>query len=135
MEWVKIYAKAEKEAKQAEYEYKEMKAKVDLMVRTKQPKQYGLDKYSETSIANIVMKHSKVKAAYDNWLDANENLRILEEMKNEMGYIRKAMIESAVNLQLQGYHSEPVINKEGRKKLKSVTQNKLKGNLKKKMEE
>lgn len=135
MEWVKLYARAEKEMKQAEYVYKEMMAKIDLIVRGKEPEAYGLKKFTDTAIANIVKKNSKVKMAMHKFLDAQENYRILEEMKNEMGYIRKAMIESAVNLQLQGYHSNPVINKTGRRQLKGKTQDRLKKSLKNKMED
>ena len=133
MEWVKIYARAEKEAKQAEYEYKETEAKIDLTVRTKSPKDYGLDKFSETAIGNIVRKSKKLQIALQKKLEANENLRIIEEMKNDMGFMSKAMIEKAVELSLSGYNSEPNLNKEGRKKLQKETQERLKQNIKRRL--
>ena len=105
------HAKTDREV--AEKDLKLAGAEVDLEIRRAGPEKFGLEKFTEPSIENLVRINKKYKTAQD---EAFRFQRVTIDLGHKVGMLeaavktldnRKKALEDAVQLRLSDYFSEP----------------------------
>lgn len=83
----------------------EIKASVDSDIR-KNPRDYGLEKLTETVIANTLLLQDTVKKAQKQYLEAKEEYYKYSNIVQALEH-RKAALENLVKLFGLGYYAQP----------------------------
>lgn len=88
----------------------EVRAELDFAIR-KNPVGFGLDKVTETLVANTITLQDEYKAASQNFLEAKDKYNTSTNIVTAMEHKKKAL-EGLVALHIAGYYAVPPERKE-----------------------
>jgi hypothetical protein len=118
MRYTQNSARRRKELEEARQSLDVAKAEADKMIRTN-PDKYGIEKMTETVVANAVLKEKGYQQAYTEYLEAKYESDMAQGAVNAFEH-RKSALENLVRLYGQQYFSGPKlpleINREWEKK-------------------
>jgi len=83
-----------------------LRADLDKEIRSKDPKKYGIEKFTEAAIAGLILTDERYKAAELEFLEKNKRTKLLGSAKEAFEQ-RKRMIEKLVDLYISGVYSVP----------------------------
>lgn len=105
MFWAEKAANARAKADKARFGFEKIEAQLSSDVRTN-PGNYGLEKVTETSIANAVKQSEEYENAYLARIEANKVSDILAKVVVALEHRKKAL-ENLAYLHSAGFNSEP----------------------------
>lgn len=119
-EWInqpKLFCQYAEEAVEASFERDKAKEQLDLVKAEmdgqirKNPTKFGLDKATDTAVANAIIQTEEYKKANSYFLDCLKKMRIMEVARESFDHKKRAL-EKLTDLFISGYWSEPKINKD-----------------------
>jgi len=115
MKWSEYLAEAmaERDDKRSEIEIK--KAQLDKEIRVA-PKDFGLEKVTESAISNVITENEKIQELNKEYAEFVKRVNILSAARDAMNHKRR-MLEKVVELFLAGYWSDPKLRKESKNEL------------------
>lgn len=116
--WAVKLAKARRNLDRAEAELKLTKATVGKDIR-KDPDSYGVDKVTETSVADAVLISKKVQEIQNRVIEYQFRVNVLLAMVTALDH-RKRALEDLVTLQGRDYFSTPSADKNNRERMSEV---------------
>jgi hypothetical protein len=108
-EWAEKAVEASFERDKAKEQLDLIRAELDGKIRTN-PSDYGLEKVTESAIANAIIQTSEYKKANNAFLEAVKDTRTYDVARESFDHKKKAL-EKLTDLFLAGYWSEPKIDK------------------------
>jgi hypothetical protein len=101
-----MHAQARADKDTAEAEMKRVSAEVELEVRKTDPHEFGLDKFTESSIAAVVGASREVDDVVKKLVEAKKKVYELEAAVSALND-KSSQIKNLVSLWIGGYFAEP----------------------------
>ena len=105
--WAKASIEADVVEEHAKFRLGVVEARLDLDCRTN-PTRFGLDKVTEGGIKNAVQVHPERIQAYEEWLEARRQSKLLDVAVRAM-MDKKHMIQGLITLHGQQYFAGPSV--------------------------
>jgi hypothetical protein len=112
LNWAEKEVEAQFERDKAKERLDLIKAELDLQIRTS-PSSYGIDKITESSIQNTILRQKVYTEASESLLLANKNAKILNAAREAFEHRKKAL-EKITDLYISGYWADPKIKQEAK---------------------
>ncbi len=107
IKYARLAADAEKIVDNAKEKLDLVKAELDSQIRSN-PEKFGLDKLTETIVANTILTQQRYKNAMSAFIDAKYDAKIISGATRAVDH-RKSMLETLVKLHGQQYFAGPSI--------------------------
>jgi hypothetical protein len=85
-------------------------AEIDTVIRKDSPKTFGLEKFTENAISNILIVNPYIKEAKEQLLNAETLFDSLEVLKETIKD-RKSMLRDIVSMELDSYYTDSDISR------------------------
>jgi hypothetical protein len=119
IEWAEKEVEAQFEKDKAKERLDLVRAEMDSRIRT-DPSHYGIDKVTEGSIQNTILRQQIYMEASEAFLLASKNAKILNVAREAFEHRKKAL-EKITDLYISGYWADPKIKKEVKEGMDSNT--------------
>jgi hypothetical protein len=104
-------------------------AELSLDIRRAPPTKYGLEKYSEAAIKELILLDPKVRELELKIRRKDHKREMFQKLASALD-MKKHMLKAHVELHTSGYFAQVRPSEEGREKLKKISRDRLSGPIK-----